>query len=259
MNWCILIPIIISLVSALLGGLIGCMICRRKAEEKENSYNASANLHNAWEGKYNDLYASHQTLLGDLKNCKNENATIKSELEAAIHSKTRMETDLNTCKAAKSELEAEIAKLKGKLLELEENGKGLSIIQGDLTACMSSKSELEAEVAKLKGKLSECGENVNGLSLQLAAFATPPEPDDLKIVEGIGPKIEELLNKGGIYTFKQLADAPIERLQRILDEAGPRFQMHNPGTWPEQSRLCYEGKWDELKKLQDELKGGRPD
>lgn len=81
--------------------------------------------------------------------------------------------------------------------------------------------------------------------------------DDLKIVEGIGPKIEGLLKDGGIHTWAELAVAPVERLQEILNEAGPRYQMHDPGTWPAQAKFADEGKWEELKEYQDMLIGGR--
>ncbi len=81
--------------------------------------------------------------------------------------------------------------------------------------------------------------------------------DDLKIVEGIGPKIEGLLQAGGFDTWAKLGDAPIEALQAILDEAGSRYRMHNPGTWPAQAKMAAEGKWEELKKWQDELDGGK--
>lgn len=81
--------------------------------------------------------------------------------------------------------------------------------------------------------------------------------DDLTKVEGIGPKINGLLNNDGIYSFKQLSEASVERIQKILDAAGPRYRVHKPGTWPEQAKLAAEGKWEELKKWQDNLKGGR--
>ena len=87
--------------------------------------------------------------------------------------------------------------------------------------------------------------------------AADGKPDDLKKIEGIGPKIAEHLNNGGITTFQELADAEISRLQEILDNAGPRYRIHNPGTWPKQSALAAKGQWEELKTLQDELDGGR--
>ncbi len=81
--------------------------------------------------------------------------------------------------------------------------------------------------------------------------------DDLKMVEGVGPKIEGLLNEGGIVTWEDLANAPVEKVQAILDEAGPRYRMHSPTTWAKQARLAHEEKWQELEDLQDRLVGGR--
>ena len=40
------------------------------------------------------------------------------------------------------------------------------------------------------------------------------------------------------------------------EKAGPKFQMHNPSTWPRQARLAASGDWDDLKKLQEKLEGG---
>ncbi len=81
--------------------------------------------------------------------------------------------------------------------------------------------------------------------------------DDLKIVEGIGPKIEQLLKDGGINTWVELSETSVERIQEILDAAGPRYQIHNPSTWPGQSKMAAEGRWEELKEYQDVLDGGR--
>ena len=81
--------------------------------------------------------------------------------------------------------------------------------------------------------------------------------DDLKLVEGIGPKIEELMHAAGITTWAELAAAPIEKLEAILDEAGPRFRIHDPATWGKQAAMADAGQWEELETYQDELKGGR--
>lgn len=84
-----------------------------------------------------------------------------------------------------------------------------------------------------------------------------PKLDDLKIIEGVGPKIETLLKEGGINTWAELAEASVDRLKEILDAAGPRYQIHDPSTWPAQSKFAAEGKWDELKEYQEMLIGGR--
>jgi large subunit ribosomal protein L17 len=81
--------------------------------------------------------------------------------------------------------------------------------------------------------------------------------DDLTKIEGIGPKIAEILKAGKIMTYAKLADTKPAKISALLDAAGPRFQMHDPGSWPRQAKLAAAGKWKELEKLQDELDGGK--
>ncbi|MFT5184678.1 MAG: large subunit ribosomal protein L21 [Flavobacteriales bacterium] len=81
--------------------------------------------------------------------------------------------------------------------------------------------------------------------------------DDLRKVEGIGPKIAELFNAAGIVSFADLAAANVDKLKEILAEAGGSYKSKDPGSWPAQAALAAEGKWDELKKWQDELDGGK--
>jgi predicted flap endonuclease-1-like 5' DNA nuclease len=80
--------------------------------------------------------------------------------------------------------------------------------------------------------------------------------NDLTVVEGIGPKINELFNNAGIKTFVQLAAATVPQMRKILDDGGSRFRIANPSTWAQQAALAAENKWDELKKLQDKLSAG---
>ncbi len=77
--------------------------------------------------------------------------------------------------------------------------------------------------------------------------------DDLTRIEGIGPKTEEILKKYGIKTYKDLASMIVEELKSILQQNNI---IQNPETWPAQAKLASEGKWIQLKKWQDELKGG---
>jgi large subunit ribosomal protein L27 len=81
--------------------------------------------------------------------------------------------------------------------------------------------------------------------------------DDLKKIEGIGPKIEQLLHDKGILTFNDLAVASVDDVRAILAEAGPRYTIHDPGTWGKQAEMAAAGKWDELKAWQKELDGGK--
>ncbi len=80
---------------------------------------------------------------------------------------------------------------------------------------------------------------------------------DLTKIEGVGPKIAELLAGNGILTYQDLADASADKLKSVLDGGGAAFASHDPSTWSQQAGLAASGKWNELQKLQDELDGGR--
>ena len=82
-------------------------------------------------------------------------------------------------------------------------------------------------------------------------------PDDLTKIEGIGPKIAEIINQSGITTFAALAKTTAAHLKDLLTAAGSRYKMHDPATWPKQAALAAKGDWSTLQKLQDELKGGK--
>ncbi len=90
-----------------------------------------------------------------------------------------------------------------------------------------------------------------------APKAKAAKADDLKIIEGIGPKAAEVLVAAGIDTFAKLAKAKVEKINEILDSAEAKVQHLDPTTWGQQAQLAADGKMDELKKLQDELNGGK--
>lgn len=124
---------------------------------------------------------------------------------------------------------------------------------------------------KVQPQMAKClvlEDKISILEEELAAYKkkeeeVPAEPvvvpkmDDLKIVEGIGPKIESLCHSWGIHTFQELADTSVDFLRAKLSQAGPRYQMHDPSTWPDQARMASEGRWDELKIWQDQLHKGK--
>jgi len=77
--------------------------------------------------------------------------------------------------------------------------------------------------------------------------------DDLKKIEGIGPKIAETLAAAGIVTFADLAKSEPAKIAEIIADVRGN---HVTDTWPMQAQLATDGKWDELKVLQDKLDGG---
>jgi large subunit ribosomal protein L21 len=86
--------------------------------------------------------------------------------------------------------------------------------------------------------------------------AAKTKADDLKKIEGAGPKAAEALVAAGLDTFAKVAKADPAKLSEILTEASSRLSHLVTTTWPKQAGLAAEGKWDELKELQDRLDGG---
>lgn len=84
-----------------------------------------------------------------------------------------------------------------------------------------------------------------------------PQADDLTKIEGIGKKITRLLNEAGIYRYKDLSKSSIKNLKSILNEAGNKFALHEPKSWPKQAKLAADDKWVELGALQQSLNGGK--
>jgi predicted flap endonuclease-1-like 5' DNA nuclease len=144
-------------------------------------------------------------------------------------------------------------RLKSHASELQDR---INFLEGELEACRKSKvsASLDSSAAGVGGGIAA---GVAAASLAAAAPKKSTQKDDLKIVEGIGPKIEELCNAAGIYSFAELAETAPSKIKEILEAAGSRFQMHDPTTWPDQAALARDGKWDELKKWQDELNKGK--
>jgi predicted flap endonuclease-1-like 5' DNA nuclease len=153
-----------------------------------------------------------------------------------------------------------------------DNSASLSL-QSDLDACRANSKSLSARISGLEADLasanmqsfaSSVATNTAGLAsipydsgLAFSVLGKKFKQDDLKVVEGIGPKIEQLYHNAGIKTWLALSQTPVEKSQSILDAAGERYKIHNPSTWAKQAGFAHQGKWKELKDWQENLKGGK--
>lgn len=81
--------------------------------------------------------------------------------------------------------------------------------------------------------------------------------DDLKAIEGIGPKIEGLLKEAGIITWSTMSKTSVADIQKVLDKAGTRYKLADPGSWPKQAEFAAAGRWDDLQEYQEFLVGGK--
>ncbi|WP_203295380.1 50S ribosomal protein L21 [Luteirhabdus pelagi] len=113
----------------------------------------------------------------------------------------------------------------------------------------AKKAEPKKEAAKKEAPKKETAKK--------AAPKKSAKADDLKKIEGVGPKAAEALANAGFESFAKIAKADPAKLSEVLSEASSRLAHLVTDTWPEQAQLAADGKWDELKDLQDKLDGGR--
>lgn len=81
-------------------------------------------------------------------------------------------------------------------------------------------------------------------------------PDNLTLIEGIGPKFSKALLEAEIKSFKDLAETSELDLRSTLKEAGHTYTP-TISTWREQASLAANQEWVRLKKFQQELTSGR--
>jgi predicted flap endonuclease-1-like 5' DNA nuclease len=88
------------------------------------------------------------------------------------------------------------------------------------------------------------------------AVAVLDEPQDLKRIEGIGPKMARALHDAGIRTYSQLAEADEATLRRAIKSHGLRFAP-SIVTWSRQARLLADGDDEGFADLTRRLVAGR--
>lgn len=129
-----------------------------------------------------------------------------------------------------------------------------SLGNGDNQSSDSSKST----VSKIKETVSETVETASKKLEEVSEKVVETiVSDKLTLIEGIGPKVQELLNENGIFSYDKLASKTAEEIKAILEPKGGIYGSMDPETWPAQAKLLAEGKLDELKAWQDELSGGK--
>jgi predicted flap endonuclease-1-like 5' DNA nuclease len=221
---CFLIPVLVGLISALLGYWLGQLKS----------------------GGNTTLQSNLNASIEENSKLSHKNSLLENDLLVA---KSSLQNDLDTCKINATKLNATIASLHSELDSLKSKSKNDKPKSSDKMAVTAKKAPVKKmPVKKVSAFDATLAKTVFGKRIKL---------DDLKIVEGIGPKIEGLYNEAGIKTWKALSETALEKSQAILDAAGPRYIIHNPSTWAKQSLLAFEGKWQELKDWQDSMSGGK--
>ncbi len=111
----------------------------------------------------------------------------------------------------------------------------------------------EARVIKLQELTQEREQEITALKAKERAMQ-----DDFSHLDGVGPKISATLRSVGVKTFAKLAAKEVDDIREILVAKNPSLlRLSDPTTWPEQAEMAAEGRWEDLKALQEGLKETR--
>lgn len=211
----------------------------------------------------------------DLNTCKKNSVNFENDLNKLKEKNTKLEADLSASNAETSKLTSN----KGGD-EIEIWKKRVADLQDKLVTNKTKMNALENELKEVKKASSKKSEKTNIASddksttnivssfssetsvafdagAAKAVLGKKIKQDDLTVVEGIGPKIQGLFHDHGVKTWLALSKCSLEKCKEVLDSGGSRYRMHNPSTWAKQAGFAAQGKWEELKKWQDELDGGK--
>jgi len=234
-------------------------------------------------GKYALLVKKNNEIL---KEFKNKNETLEKEFIAVKYQLNETEKDNKGLKASLTDSEANIIALSAQLSRFRQENKAKKTVEKStikesetppinipspddkemLNIVNSEEKTEENKVNSAKDNLLSVSEmnitneiiaNNNPAILSSSSKFLDYSPylknNNLKIIEGVGPKIEGILNKAGYVTWNDLAFADSNTLKNIMHDAGPRYRIHSPRTWQKQIQLCLEKNWQGLIDYQQKL------
>lgn len=272
----------LEIVIMLLGAfLLGFLLRHFLNWGKKNLENHKLEVSN-WKNKYNGVSSEYAEAISKIEILEGEKLSLRNQTEEtpALRLKIiELEREITQLKLSNSssaisedlkeklaECNALNASLYNKIKALQANEVSEEEISQKINSSIGTESLKIEEIIipVVDDKIIEPSPtNESSIKQDLEILAennsldTNIKKDDLKKIEGIGPKIASILNEKGIFTFAHLALSSEENLKAILHEQGDHYKIHEPGTWPEQASLALNGEWEKLLAWQKELKGGK--
>lgn len=192
-------------------------------------------LWHKYKGMVAEVEAEKAKLNAKLTDLEKDHASLRYSFEEAQKSRDTARAALRSCEADKGALRGKISRLEREIEELKDVGGG-----GGGEALAATTAFGAGMVAARSAPAAR-------------GFGTAFKSDNLQIIEGIGPKIEQLLKNNSIGTWGALAAASVGKLKSTLQSQGNRFRMHDPTTWPKQAQMAVDGRWNDLIAFQKEL------
>lgn len=216
------------------------------------------------------------TLEVALADVERERDALRTRLDAATRSLEDGNSELQRMHDHVAVVEGEAAELRARVDELADAQADADRLRQELDALRSREQQQAAQPesaaqpepvdapvdpAPATEEVEDAGDAEPATEPDLSAAAgvlgRAVKLDDLTVVEGVGPKIAELLTNAGITTWAALASAEPERLRGVLDDAGPRYHVHDPSSWPTQADALASGQWERFAELRSQVRTRR--
>jgi predicted flap endonuclease-1-like 5' DNA nuclease len=254
--WLLLGAFLIGLLTGYLWWILGYQH-RREAEGAEAAH-LRAELDRAAE--------EHRLVEAEMASVRADAATLRADVSARDVRITR----LVGIEQERDDLVVELASLRsqrdGARTELIDLRTQYDTPRSDLATLRTEHAGARTELIDLRTELASLRPEPLGTGAAASAPGGPDRPggpdapdapdDDLERIEGIGPRIAEVLRSQGIRTFARLAASTADELRAALERGGVRFAPSHT-TWAAQARYLAGGDEDGFLGYTGLLVGGR--
>jgi chromosome segregation ATPase len=187
-----------------------------------------------------------------LNELKAELAALRTQYETTQSLASRLKGDVEAGEVSTGKLRMELSSAQAKMGDHE---KLIALLREEIAGKQRSHEAMSGRVSDIE--LAQQLEHERRTAMTRYGFVSRTrDRDDLTLVEGIGPKIEDVLIQARVDSHSKLAMSSVEDIARILERAGPQYKIANPGTWPRQAAMIVRGDFAELRRWQDELIAG---
>jgi predicted flap endonuclease-1-like 5' DNA nuclease len=156
---------------------------------------------------------------------------LANQLAQVRHDLAAAHADLRNVRSERDSLRAELARTRTRVEELEVELAG-SAFKEPVPAV-----DLDLE-QKLRGRINELEA---ALANARASVSAPPLLVDLKLVRGIGPKIEKLLKNHGVTKVADIAAWTDEDVERFAKKIGVNSARIRKDDWVGSAKRLVEG------------------
>jgi len=93
---------------------------------------------------------------------------------------------------------------------------------------------VKEKVVEAKAEVKEAAPKTK--SKKAPAKKEETKGDNLTKLDGVGPKLAEILNAAGINSYADLAGTSTDKMKEILEAAGSRYASKDPAPWIDQAK-----------------------